>query len=237
MSSARCASATRRWRPPTQLKIDFVHHVSYELRSPLTNIIGFAQFLGEPSDRPAHRQAARISRLHHHLDQRAARHHQRHPRSRHHRRRRDDAQSRPGRYPPAPWMPRPRASATAWSRTTSGSTSRAAPTSAASPPTSGASGRCCSICCPTRSASRRRARPSRSSAERRPDAIVFSVTDQRPRHPARGAGPGVRLVRDPSARLAPSRRRPRPVDRALLRRAAWRHGDASNSAVGHRAPP
>jgi signal transduction histidine kinase len=31
-----------------KLKIDFVHHVSYELRSPLTNIIGFAHFLGEP---------------------------------------------------------------------------------------------------------------------------------------------------------------------------------------------
>jgi len=34
------------------LKIDFVHHVSYELRSPLTNIIGFAHFLGEPSTGP-----------------------------------------------------------------------------------------------------------------------------------------------------------------------------------------
>ena len=31
------------------LKVDFVHHVSYELRSPLTNIIGFAHFLGDPS--------------------------------------------------------------------------------------------------------------------------------------------------------------------------------------------
>jgi len=30
------------------IKIDFVHHVSYELRSPLTNIIGFAHFLGDP---------------------------------------------------------------------------------------------------------------------------------------------------------------------------------------------
>jgi signal transduction histidine kinase len=30
------------------LKVDFVHHVSYELRSPLTNIIGFAHFLREP---------------------------------------------------------------------------------------------------------------------------------------------------------------------------------------------
>jgi signal transduction histidine kinase len=32
-----------------RLKVDFVHHVSYELRSPLTNIIGFAHFLGEPA--------------------------------------------------------------------------------------------------------------------------------------------------------------------------------------------
>jgi signal transduction histidine kinase len=34
------------------LKVDFVHHVSYELRSPLTNIIGFTHFLGEPSTGP-----------------------------------------------------------------------------------------------------------------------------------------------------------------------------------------
>ena len=30
-----------------ELRNDFVHHVSYELRSPLTNIIGFSQILGE----------------------------------------------------------------------------------------------------------------------------------------------------------------------------------------------
>jgi signal transduction histidine kinase len=35
-----------------QTKIDFVHHVSYELRSPLTNIIGFAHFLSDPSFGP-----------------------------------------------------------------------------------------------------------------------------------------------------------------------------------------
>lgn len=35
-----------------RLKLDFVHHVSYELRSPLTNIIGFAHFLGDPSTGP-----------------------------------------------------------------------------------------------------------------------------------------------------------------------------------------
>jgi signal transduction histidine kinase len=32
-----------------RIKIDFVQHVSYELRSPLTNIIGFAHFLDDPS--------------------------------------------------------------------------------------------------------------------------------------------------------------------------------------------
>jgi signal transduction histidine kinase len=32
-----------------KLKVDFVQHVSYELRSPLTNIIGFAHFLAEPA--------------------------------------------------------------------------------------------------------------------------------------------------------------------------------------------
>jgi signal transduction histidine kinase len=31
------------------LKVGFVHHVSYELRSPLTNIIGFAHLMGEPN--------------------------------------------------------------------------------------------------------------------------------------------------------------------------------------------
>jgi signal transduction histidine kinase len=31
-----------------KIKIEFVHHVSYELRSPLTNIIGFSHFLGDP---------------------------------------------------------------------------------------------------------------------------------------------------------------------------------------------
>ncbi|MDI1345057.1 MAG: PAS-domain containing protein, partial [Pseudolabrys sp.] len=34
------------------IKIEFVHHVSYELRSPLTNIIGFANLLGDPAFGP-----------------------------------------------------------------------------------------------------------------------------------------------------------------------------------------
>ena len=56
-------------------------------------------FPRRPGDRPADRQAARISRLHHHLHQRAAGDHQQHPRPRHHRRRRHDAQPRAGGYP------------------------------------------------------------------------------------------------------------------------------------------
>jgi signal transduction histidine kinase len=35
-----------------QMKVDFVHHVSYELRSPLTNIIGFADLLTDSSTGP-----------------------------------------------------------------------------------------------------------------------------------------------------------------------------------------
>jgi signal transduction histidine kinase len=38
------------------LKINFVHHVSYELRSPLTNIIGFAHFLQEPATGPLNKK-------------------------------------------------------------------------------------------------------------------------------------------------------------------------------------
>ena len=35
-----------------QMKVDLVHHVSYELRSPLTTIIGFAHFLADPGTGP-----------------------------------------------------------------------------------------------------------------------------------------------------------------------------------------
>ncbi len=35
-----------------KMKVDFVHHVSYELRSPLTTVIGFAHFLNDPSTGP-----------------------------------------------------------------------------------------------------------------------------------------------------------------------------------------
>jgi signal transduction histidine kinase len=35
-----------------KIKIDFVHHVSYELRQPLTNVIGFAHLLVDPATGP-----------------------------------------------------------------------------------------------------------------------------------------------------------------------------------------
>lgn len=41
-----------------RIKVDFLHHVSYELRSPLTNIIGFAHFLGDPATGPLNAKQA-----------------------------------------------------------------------------------------------------------------------------------------------------------------------------------
>lgn len=41
-----------------RMKVDFLHHVSYELRSPLTNIIGFAHFLGDPATGPLNAKQA-----------------------------------------------------------------------------------------------------------------------------------------------------------------------------------
>ena len=52
MSSARCARRNEALEAADEIKIEFVHHVSYELRSPLTNIIGFAHFLGDPAFGP-----------------------------------------------------------------------------------------------------------------------------------------------------------------------------------------
>ena len=88
MSSARCASATRRWKPPTRSRSisSTTSPTNCARRSPTSSASPI--FLGDPAIGPLADQAARISRLHHDLDQRAAGAHQQHPRSRHHRRRR-----------------------------------------------------------------------------------------------------------------------------------------------------
>ena len=43
-----------------RLKSQFISHVSYELRTPLTNIIGFSELLESPRTGPLNDQAARI---------------------------------------------------------------------------------------------------------------------------------------------------------------------------------
>ena len=47
-----------------RLKTAFISHVSYELRTPLTNIIGFSELLASPIAGPLDREAARLSRRH-----------------------------------------------------------------------------------------------------------------------------------------------------------------------------
>ncbi len=47
-----------------KLRNDFVNHVSYELRTPLTNIIGFTQLLADGGAGPLNTKQTRICRLH-----------------------------------------------------------------------------------------------------------------------------------------------------------------------------
>ena len=138
-----------------EIKIEFVHHVSYELRSPLTNIIGFAHFLGDPAFGPLTDKQreylgyitastnALLALINNILDLATI-----------------DAGAMTlslvaGRHPLHHARRRPKACRTASSRTTSCSTSACRSASAASWPTSGGCGRSCSTCCPTPSASRR----------------------------------------------------------------------------------
>ena len=65
------------------------------------------------------------------------------------------------------------------------------------------------------------------AALRRDDGNRVQGLGPRARHSARGAGQGVRPLRVAYAQFAPSRRRPRPVDRARFRRAARRRGASS----------
>ena len=82
-----------------KIKVDFVHHVSYELRSPLTTIIGFVHLLGEPSIGPLKSKAARLPRIHHRLHQHAVGVDRQCPRPGHHRCRPNADQSWLRRYP------------------------------------------------------------------------------------------------------------------------------------------
>ncbi len=68
-----------------KLRNDFIHHVSYELRSPLNNINGFVHLLGAETTGAAQSAPARISRLCQQVVGGAARHHRRHSRSCDHR--------------------------------------------------------------------------------------------------------------------------------------------------------
>ena len=208
-----------------RIKIDFVHHVSYELRSPLTNIIGFAHLLGDPATGPlAPKQReylgyitvstntllaiinnildlATIDAGAHAAQPRAGRH------PRHHECGRRGRSGPPGQAPAL------------------------------------------------RSTCERRADIGSFIADERrmrqvlfnllANAVGFSpagsdrhvagraagrcrgVLGHRPRagYSARDAGEGVRLVRDAFARFAPSRHRDRPFAGALVRRAARRYGD------------
>ena len=133
-----------------RIKIAFVHHVSYELRSPLTNIIGFVHLLGRSGDRRARAETARISRLHHGVLEYAAGADQQHSRSGHHRCRPHAAQSRLGRHPRNHAGGGRGRAGSPGQRRASRSTSGRRPTSAASSPTRGACGRFCSTFSPTR---------------------------------------------------------------------------------------
>ncbi len=82
-----------------RLKNQFIGHVSYELRTPLTNIIGFSELLGSPHIGLLVAQAARIPGRHPRLLENASRHHRRHPRPGDDRRRRPRAQARGRRRP------------------------------------------------------------------------------------------------------------------------------------------
>ena len=143
------------------IKIDFVHHVSYELRSPLTNIIGFAHFLGDPAFGPLTDKQreylgyittstnALLALINNILDLATI-----------------DAGAMSLTLSEVDIRASMEAAAEGvLDRLVKNNLkldiSAAQRASAASPPTSGACGRFCSTCCPTRSASRRRARPSR----------------------------------------------------------------------------
>ena len=216
-----------------KIRNDFVHHVSYELRSPLTNIIGFVQLLGDRSVGSAQPQAARICRLRHQILGGAARDHQRHPRPGHHRHGRDAARSRAGRHPPDDGR--------------RGGGSAGPPVGCGDRPATRRAGR------DRRLHGRRQAGAAgalQPALQR--DRLLAAGADgdaggpaarrlgrlqghrRGARHPERRARPRVRPLPHRLARLAPPGGRARPVDRPLLRGVAQRAGaDRFLAGRGH----
>src|SRR5262249_15173748 len=182
-------------------------------------------FPRRPRHRSAHGEAARVPELHHGLDQRAPCHHQQHPRPRQHRRRRHDAQSRRGGCPQDHGSRRPRGAGPPGQERHHARNPRRAGDwnlhrrrAARAPVAVQSAGQCRGLF------ARRRGRYLCRSAARGCHRILGDRS--RAGHPGRCTGQGVRLVRDPFARLAPPRHGPRPVPGALVRGAARRLGDA-----------
>ena len=208
-----------------KIKIDFVHHVSYELRSPLTNIIGFSHFLGDPVTGPLSEKQreylgyiqvstnALLAIINNILDLATI-----------------DAGAmrlnlgpvdirktmelggRRRAGPPGAERHHAQHPRRARHRQLRRRRAAGAPGPVQSP------GQCHRLL-----AGRRDRYAGRPAAQGRRRVLGDRP---RPRHSAGGQGQGIRLVRNPFARLAPPRHRPRSVAGALLRRAARRHGDA-----------
>ena len=208
-----------------KLKIDFVHHVSYELRSPLTNIIGFSHFLGDPVTGPLTEKQreylsyitvssnALLAIINNILDLATI----------------DAGAMRLNLGPVDIRKTMEAAAEGVQDRLVKSGIKLEHPRRAG-----------------YRRLRRRRApgapvavQPSGQRGglfARGRDRYAFGPAAQggggvlghrpRPRHPGRRAGQGVRLVRDAFARLPPPRHGPRPVDRALVRGTARRHRHA-----------
>ncbi len=143
-----------------QLRDSFVHHVSYELRSPLTNIIGFTQLLGDETVGALNVRQREYSE---HIMRSSARSSSSSTTSS------TSPRSMPARWScsarwstcPPPSRRRCAASRTGSRNHGSACSSTCRPASAASTPTASACGRSCSTCSRTPSASRIRASASR----------------------------------------------------------------------------
>ena len=205
------------------LKNAFIHHVSYELRSPLTNIIGFTQLLADPSVGPlTDRQreytgyvmsssTALLAIVNDILDLATI-----------------DAGIMELDYAestsPRPSPPRSKACRTALAD----ADIRIATDIAEGTGSLFADSRrvrqvLFNLLVNAISFSPKGGRVELVAAPRRRDDRVRGQR-QRPRHPARLHRLGLRPLRQPPARPDPRRRRPRPRHRQELRRAAWRHG-------------